>query len=347
ALGVALLALDQAAEAEDAMLSGLASHPDHPALSLLLGHARTALEKTDQARVDYGKFRRQAAGLVAQADELVLTGRLVEAEHAYGQLISTDGDNAAAHAGLGRLLLRLKRPAEALPALERALELNPQDHNSQHFIGLARGEPGERAEPAYVQALFDDYADEFESHLTEELGYRIPEEMAERLLDYQADLSRVLDLGCGTGLMAEALADRFEKMDGVDLSPRMLKQARASGRYASLSQNDVVNYLRKADQRWSTVLAADVLVYVGELEPLVEPLAKRLESGGWFAFSIELSAGETCLLDPATGRFRHHPDGVDKLLIKKGFSAPRWSMTTIRQEMGKRIPGAIGLAQRL
>ncbi len=347
ALAAALLAMGQPEQAELALEQALAVHPDHPALMLLMGHASSAQKKANEADASYRVFDRKAMELARQAESLTLSGRLVEAEHQYRQLVAIQPSNAAAHAGLGRLLLRMARPDEAIAPLGEAIRLNPEDHSSQHFLGLAKGEPAARAHPAYVRALFDDYAEDFDDSLTKDLGYRIPEEMAARLIDYRADLGEVLDLGCGTGLMAEALADRFAAMDGVDLSPKMLRLAEQRGRYRKLHREEIVHFLGRQAQQWTTILAADVLVYIGDLAEFARHLSNRLRPEGWFSFSIELSESEPCLLNPATGRFQHHPDAVDQILLANGFASPRWTMTTIRQESGQRIAGAIGLAQRL
>lgn len=345
-LGAALLALDDPGRAESAMLQGLAVHPGQPALTLLLGHARRAQDRDDEARESYRQFDDSGRGLVEQAEMLTLSGRLVEAEHQFRQLVATQPRNGAAHAGLGRLLLRQGKLEDALGSLTRALELDPNDASSRHFLGVAKEQPSDQADPAYVRALFDEYAEEFDQSLVDRLGYRIPEELAQRLVDDRADLSEVLDLGCGTGLMARALAGHFDAMDGVDLSGKMLELAGQGGRYRKLFQQDLVNFLQSRQASYTTVIAADVLVYVGELGRLLKPLSRAIEPGGVFAFSIELNEGAAWSLNPSTGRYQHHPDAIDRVLEDNGFTAAGWTITTIRQEMADRIPGAIGLARR-
>ena len=51
---------------------------------------------------------------------------------------------------------------------------------------------------------------------------------------------RVLDLGCGTGLVGEALARKgFKNIVGLDISPEMIKQAAAKGVYAQFVEHDL------------------------------------------------------------------------------------------------------------
>ena len=44
-------------------------------------------------------------------------------------------------------------------------------------------------------------------------------------------LRRALDFGCGVGRLTRALAERFESVDGVDISPTMIELARSHGNY--------------------------------------------------------------------------------------------------------------------
>ena len=51
---------------------------------------------------------------------------------------------------------------------------------------------------------------------------------------------RVLDLGCGTGLVGEALARKgFKNIVGLDISPEMIKQAATKGVYAQFIEHDL------------------------------------------------------------------------------------------------------------
>lgn len=345
-LGAALLALDEPARAEDEILKGLAVHPEHPALTLLLGHARRAQDRGEEAEENYRQFEQSGRQLIQQAEILALSGRLIEAEHQYRQLLATQPRNPNLHAGLGRLLLRMDQPEQAAEALQHALMLDPTDATSRHFLRVAEQQPSNQADPDYVRALFDDYADQFDQSLVETLGYRIPEEMTHRLLEARADLSEVLDLGCGTGLVAKALAGRFGAIDGVDLSSAMLRHAEGGGQYRALIHQDVIDFLQDRNSSYTTVVAADVMIYVGDFQRLLEPLARNMPSGGHFIFSIELSDGPPLSLNSRTGRYQHHPDGIDRVLSEQGFTAAGWTMTTIRQEVTDRIPGAIGLARR-
>ena len=127
---------------------------------------------------------------------------------------------------------------------------------------------------AYVQALFDQYAPRFESALVDDLGYRGPALLFKAVLSVRAAarkpafFKRAIDLGCGTGLAAAAFAKEVDHFIGIDLSPRMIERARATGLYAELEVADMLQGLRaRPDASADLILAADAMVYVADLAP--------------------------------------------------------------------------------
>ena len=60
--------------------------------------------------------------------------------------------------------------------------------------------------------------------------------------DFDHQNASVMDVGCGTGLVGTALSNiGFTKMDGVDLSPHMIEQARRLDLYQELSADVDIN----------------------------------------------------------------------------------------------------------
>ena len=88
---------------------------------------------------------------------------------------------------------------------------------------------------------------------------------------------RVIDLGCGTGLAARAFAAVAGEIIGIDLSPRMIERARLTGLYAELEVAEIVQGLvRQPDASADLILAADVMVYVHDMAPLLAEVARVL-----------------------------------------------------------------------
>ncbi len=88
---------------------------------------------------------------------------------------------------------------------------------------------------AALQRHYDQWADSYDDELAAN-DYRTPARGAEALARNCADKSLpVLDFACGTGLSGVALhAAGFSCIDGTDVSPGMLEQARAKGVYRAL-----------------------------------------------------------------------------------------------------------------
>lgn len=385
ALGLAALDLGRVAEALDAFDAGLRIAPRQPALLLHRAHALRRLGRNADALPLYaGLVANDAAALDAwrglattqaalgQVDEalasrthalalapddrevaleqavaLMQAGRVAEAATALLALVTDGADDAQAWAWLGRARLRLGEAASAREAFERARALDPDDAVVAHFLASLSGDLPARVEGDYIQQLFDDFADRFELTLVDRLGYSVPARLAALLRAQGADAARsVLDLGCGTGLMAVELARESRVIDGVDLSPRMLERARAKGVYRDLVAAEIGAFLADARGRWwELVVAADVFVYVAALAPMFAAVRERLAPGGWFAFSLESSAGAAVELLPATGRYRHASSEALRELERAGFVGIVREALVIRHEVGQPVAGELVIAR--
>lgn len=98
---------------------------------------------------------------------------------------------------------------------------------------------------------------------------------------------RVLDLGCGGGFMAEALAARGAVVFGVDLAWAAL----AAGRRHAAGRGLALTYaagrgeaLPLGDASLDAVLCCDVLEHVADLEAVLDEVARVLAPGGRFLF---------------------------------------------------------------
>jgi len=81
------------------------------------------------------------------------------------------------------------------------------------------------------------WAPTYEQTIKPDMDRRLPERIAG--VDWAA-IHRAADLGCGTGRTGAWLAERgVRAIDGVDLTPEMIEQARARAAYAELRLADV------------------------------------------------------------------------------------------------------------
>ncbi|WP_102958876.1 methyltransferase [Mangrovicella endophytica] len=250
----------------------------------------------------------------------------------------------------------------AATAYRQCLTLDPADHGGAavRLAALGLGDVPDKAPDAYVATLFDQHADVFEDMLVRQLRYEVPSRLAAHLLK-AGPFNRVLDLGCGTGLVGEALRDRSEEIVGVDLSESMVELCDEKEIYDHLFVGEAVSFLGDDDGSgdededgggglFDVVTAADVLPYLGDLDPLVGGVARRLVPGGRFGFSTETMseerlAGRAFTVGP--GQRFHHSDGyVRDCLDRHGFDIETFEPITVRLQEGEPAPGHLVVAQR-
>jgi predicted TPR repeat methyltransferase len=281
------------------------------------------------------------------AKALLRAGRALEAARLLEDLLKAREDQAQAWVWLGRARLKLDDVPAARVAFERAKSLDADDPAIAHFHAAATGTLPKAVETDYIRNLFDDFADDFEHTLVDLLSYDTPAQLARFLQRHGADAAtRVLDLGCGTGLLAVHLARPGRVIDGVDLSPRMLERARAKNLYSELHATEINEFLHATHDDWDLIVATDVFIYIADAGASFAPTLARLTPGGWFGFSIETSAGDDTELLPQTGRYRQSPARMTRELSDAGFVDIAQESIVLRLESGKPVAGALFVARR-
>ncbi len=256
----------------------------------------------------------------------------------------------AAHFLKGEILEGLGRAAEAADCFTRYLALAGEDRmGAEVRLALLGRAPVPDVLPAtYVEALFDDYAGRFDRALLTGLDYRAPmllRDLVDRHYPDDGTLLRLLDLGCGTGLGGEAFRDRAGWIRGVDLSASMLAEARRKGIYDDLAQDDVLASSPVAMAPVDLVLAADVLVYIGDLAPVFAAVRPAMKPGGLFAFSVQAGRGDDFELKREC-RYGHNPGYIARLAEMSGFEILAIEDAVCRREAGQDVPGALVLLRR-
>lgn len=261
----------------------------------------------------------------------------------------------------GHALSSLGQQDEASVAYHDALKLAPEDPYVRHLVAAAGLLPNAKRTPkGYIRTVFDAYADRFETHLIS-LSYRIPVAIRSMLKTHPkvADgrsIGPVLDLGCGTGLVALTMSDLpLGPFTGVDLSPRMLAQASAKQLYIELREEDIVDHLDIHKQRWPLIVAADVLCYFGDLEDLLQQIYQGLETNGWFIFSTETLLADHQGVVPGNGswalqrqgRYAHSEDYVCNAARAAQFQIVRLERLVLRQEAESDVQGLLLVIERI
>lgn len=244
-------------------------------------------------------------------------------------------------ANLACSLLKQGKREEAENVFKLVLTLQPNHADAKHFLAVIQGDDTSAAPKEYVSKLFDSYADRFDSHLTQGLRYRTPQLLRDavgRVVGAEKAAWRVLDLGCGTGLCGPLFRGIASYLKGVDLSPRMIEKARERQVYDELLVGELQEALNPEKSALDMAIAADVLVYIGDLHPVFAACHSALRDGGLFAFSVESFEGEGFILRQS-GRFAHSARYIETLTEKHGFSIVLGEESVLRTEKHKPIAG--------
>ena len=131
------------------------------------------------------------------------------------------------------------------------------------------------------QELFDNWASTYDHDLVEDLGYVADAEACRHFISLVTDRqARILDAGCGTGLVGRRLKQAgYTDIHGKDYSAKMLDEARATGAYQSLEQHDLTLPVA-TDEPFDAAIAVGVFSFsVPSAEHLVN-ITCSLKAGG-------------------------------------------------------------------
>ena len=225
-------------------------------------------------------------------------------------------------------LLARKAPKKAQEIAKNWLKSYPNNIFARHFNQ-------EDVDKEYASKLFDNFASTYEKTLNK-IKYNIPNEL-KKILNSPKGL--IIDLGCGTGLVAQELKSADNTFIGIDISPSMLKIAETKKLYKELICTDITNWLKKSlPQNTNLIIAADVFCYMKDLSEIIKTCAPYP-----LCFTIEKSpSGKTEL--SASGRYQHSPQGINDLLRQNGYADIIQKKINLRQEDQTNVEGLIFFA---
>lgn len=261
--------------------------------------------------------------------------------------------NADLFVRLAAVLFDLDK-SEAMKCLHGAYSIKPDDQYIKYIIDGLEGNHQPDASPGrYIKTIFDSYADTFDKHLVAALEYRSPQDLV-ALLHQEINLALqrwdVLDLGCGTGLVGQAIAPYSHQLVGVDLSMKMLDKARDRGLYTRLENAELVSMMHgERESSYDIVIATDVFIYVGKLDDTFSEVKRLLKSIGYFAFTVEAlehrvevnvhQINQQDFRLDATLRYAHASGYIERLAQLHGFKVRKRVSAEIRKESGVSIVG--------
>lgn len=305
-------------------------------------------------------------------------GRLPDAKACFEQAIAKDPKHSVLERNLGTVLLQMSRPQDAIPHFHRAMELEPRQLESYRRLGQAHADAGqsEQAQQWYTRALaispeseviqhhinaltgvtpacapeqyiseyFDELAPAFDRKLTGSLQYSAPDQLR-TMLDELCDpaprtFARSVDLGCGTGLSGMAFTDICGHLTGIDLSTKMLAQAKGRNIYNDLQEGSLLSALTAMQQKFDLFICADVLIYTGDPTSLFEQIRDHATAGALFLLTTEHALSGSFKLLP-TERYNHSKACIEEAATHCGMTIERFETRTLRLEKRKNVVGGL------
>ncbi|HVL76450.1 MAG TPA: tetratricopeptide repeat protein [Noviherbaspirillum sp.] len=343
-LGITLFQLGRIDEAVAPLRQATAADPAYAEAWACLGLAEEARGRWQEAADALEQALRLAPDRAPLWMSLALCrqrlGQAGPALDAFGRALAADPAYADAWSARGSLLRELGRLAEAAQCFEQALACGGDPELNRYYLASVQEAGLPPAPPRrYVESLFDEYAPEFQGHVTGALRYQGHEVLLRPLLQAGRRYPRVLDLGCGTGLCGTLIAPAADAIVGVDLSQAMLEEARKSGVYRELVHADVASFLAGERSPVDLVVAADVFIYVGALDAVFGAVRRILAPGGCFAFTVEEPVEDGGMQLLPSLRYAHSEQYVRDLAQRNGFEVDAMSRAPIRHDQERPVGG--------
>ena len=156
--------------------------------------------------------------------------------------------------------------------------------------------------------LYNDWAETYDTDVYGAEDYVAPMLVAKAVQDNKGNVAGdVFDAGCGTGLVGVALAGIGAKsIDGVDVSPGMLKVAEKTGVYRLLEQADLSRAITKyQDESYDVVTCVGTLTdgHVGPV-PAMREFVRIVKQGGLVVATVREDVWESRGYEAETDRLK-------------------------------------------
>ena len=134
--------------------------------------------------------------------------------------------------------------------------------------------------------LYASWAESYDSDFAQSSDYILPQQVA-RVFAEEGGAGPVLDIGAGTGLLAEALAHTgIGPLDATDISQEMLDVAEIKGLYRGLFTGDLTARLPVEDGSYQGIVSSGTFTH-GHVGPdAFDELLRITASGGLLCLSI-------------------------------------------------------------
>jgi predicted TPR repeat methyltransferase len=263
--------------------------------------------------------------------------------------VGLDPDHSYQWCALAEIAHIVGRRERAREAYERYLVFEPDDAEvAQILVALRDEAPPPRAPNKCIEQLYERFSKFYEKNMVGDLKFQGPARINEALVT-QPDLQKkdleILELGCGTGLVAEHLRPRARKLIGIDLSPHMVQKAKATNLYDLVEVAEITDWLSRDPNLYDLVVACDTFIYFGDLRQVLAPSAARLKPGGFMVFTVEKGEKPPFKLTDS-GRYTHTTAHIEEAAKEAGFNVLSINEGFLRKEYGDPVTCLIALIRK-
>ena len=260
-------------------------------------------------------------------------GALREFDHA----VSLAPRRSTPWIGIGRAQLAMGQRDAAAHALRQAID-REEGAVQRHLLSAALGQATPAAPIESLKWHYNPRAAAYDT-VQHTLGYAVPEQVDALLRAQSSDqFANVLDLGCGTGLLGAVLRPFARRLIGLDASLAMLNMARATRRYDDLIEQEAMAYLAGTRESFDLIVAAEMLIHVGDLAPIFRQIAEHLTPGGVFFATFEQPENAAADADNVTllttGSFAHGEGHVRAAVGAAGLEPVHWASVALPRDSG-------------
>ncbi len=217
---------------------------------------------------------------------------------------------------------------------QQLLKENPKNTMAQHLLGGLIGQSNRRANDGYVSDLFNGYATNYDDHMVNKMGYKLPVAIADMARKFAPTGKLALDLGCGTGLIGAELPNYH--WTGVDLAAKMMDHAKARG-YQQLEVSEIESFLeRAADHSFDLIVSGNVLIYFGDLAQVIQHSHRVLKPNGTIIFDVETDETTRRFVQAPNGRYTHSEVYLREELNRAGFKVE--AVDSVHSRTDRNVP---------
>lgn len=271
-------------------------------------------------------------------------GQWFDASLRFRMVIKLQPTHVQAHFNLANCYLQMGKLPEATEQFRQTLRLDPTHRHAQFLLsGVAPNAMSPEQLPRtmprdMVEGFFTQVAADYD-RLAEANSYQGARVVAEACRPYLKNITglHLVDLGCGTGLVAKPWRGLCREILGVDITPAMV----AASQVARSGDNPTFDRVITQDVNAiepgtfmpgasDVVLCVDTAQFLGDLAPVMKTGSQALNNEGLFVLTIEpFNAPQGFGVNPNSGRFGHHPDYVRKVAAAHGLEVKRDNLVAL------------------